>query len=245
MIKAVSFDFYNTLVKFWPPLSDIQQAACHALGINVSKCGIEQGYSVADVYFNQENENGTLALRTDSDRLKFFARYEQIILENAGVFVSLDLAKEIWQMAMSVPKEFVTFEDVIPALDVLKSEGYCLGVLSNLRRDMETLCQRLGLAPYLDFCISSADVGAEKPRPPIFLAALERMAAEPGETVHVGDQYRSDVVGARGVGMHSVLIDRGGWNSEISDCPIIMSLSELHGLLADEPTFFTSNDHRH
>ena len=26
MIKAISFDFYNTLVRFWPPLDEIQQA---------------------------------------------------------------------------------------------------------------------------------------------------------------------------------------------------------------------------
>ena len=25
MIKAVSFDFYNTLVRFWPPLEEIQR----------------------------------------------------------------------------------------------------------------------------------------------------------------------------------------------------------------------------
>ena len=28
MIKSISFDFYNTLVQFWPPLDEIQQAAC-------------------------------------------------------------------------------------------------------------------------------------------------------------------------------------------------------------------------
>ena len=37
MIKAVSFDFYNTLVRFWPPLEEIQQAACHELGLSVQE----------------------------------------------------------------------------------------------------------------------------------------------------------------------------------------------------------------
>ena len=244
MIKAISFDFYNTLVQFWPPLSEIQQAACQELGISVAKEGIDQGYSVADVYFNQENADGPLALRNEENRLSFFARYEQIILENAGVPVSLGLAEQIWKMAMSVPKDFIPFDDAIPALAALHSDGYRLGVLSNLRRDMGALCQRLGLSPYLDFCISAEDAGAEKPHPPIFLAALEQMSADPNETVHVGDQYGSDVLGARAVGMHSVLLDRGGWNTKVNDCPKISSLSELHGLLAEAPQSLTANDHK-
>ena len=40
MIKAVSFDFYNTLVRFWPPLEEIQQAACHELGLTVEEDAI-------------------------------------------------------------------------------------------------------------------------------------------------------------------------------------------------------------
>jgi HAD superfamily hydrolase (TIGR01662 family) len=239
MIKAISFDFYNTLVKFWPPLDEIQQAACAELGINVSKTGIDQGYSVADVYFNQENANGPIALRTDDERLEFFSKYEQMILENAGVPVSMDLARQIWTLAMSVPKDFTPFEDVIPALEKLKAQGYRLGVISNLRRDMRELCTKLGLAESLDFFISSADAGPEKPHSPIFLAALDQMSAEPGETVHVGDQYCADVLGARAVGMHTVLIDRGGWNETVRDCPKISDLHQLAELLEQAPNSLT------
>ncbi len=226
-------------------MDEIQQAACQELGLRVSKEGIQRGYSVADIYFNQENANLPLATRTEEDRLTFFSRYEQIILEHAGVPVSLDLAQQIWKMATSVPKDFTPFEDVIPSLSLLSSDGYRLGVLSNLRRDMDSLCKRLGLAPYLDICINSTDVGAEKPHPPIFKAVLERMEVTPEEMVHVGDQYCSDVVGARAVGMHSVLIDRGGWNSQVNDCPKIASLSELPSLLADAPQSLGTNARKH
>jgi putative hydrolase of the HAD superfamily len=235
MIKAVFFDFYNTLVRFWPPLDEIQQASCQELGLRVSKEGINRGYAVGDVYFNQENERRPLALRTDAERLDFFARYEQLILENAGLPVSLGLAKQIWQIAISVPKDFVPFEDTMPALARLHERGYRLGILSNLRRDMAALCQQLGLSPYLDFCISSTEAGAEKPHPPIFLAALKRASVAPGEAVHVGDQHRSDVLGARAVGIHPVLIDRNGWHSKVDDCPRIASLGELEPLLAAAP----------
>ena len=212
------------------------------MGLNVSEEGINRGYAVADVYFNRENEIRPLAERSEGERTEFFAHYEQMILENAGIPVSLDLAAQIWKLAIAVPKDFIPYDDVIPALSELHQHGYRLAVLTNLRRDISELCQSLGLAPYLDFYISSAEVGAEKPHAAVFLAALEKAAVAPGEVVHVGDQHRSDVLGARGVGIHPVLLDRGGWHQDVEDCARIESLAQLQPLLVDAPRSLTSSN---
>jgi putative hydrolase of the HAD superfamily len=241
MIKVVFFDFYNTLVKFWPPLEQIQQATCEEFGLKVSEEGITRGYALADVYFNRENERVPLALRTDPDRLEFFTNYEQMILREAGLDVTTDLARRIWEMAAAVPKEFMPFEDTASALAELRDNGYLLGIISNLRRDMDELCQRLGLSQYLDFVLNSAEAGAEKPRAPIFLEALQRATVAPEEAVHVGDQHRSDVLGARAVGMYAVLLDRGGWHSDVNDCTRIASLNELPPVLARAPQSLNSH----
>ena len=235
MIKAVFFDFYNTLARFWPPLDQIQQAACRELGLKVDAEGIKYGYAVADVYFNRENEVKPLAERSAAERLAFFARYEQILLEKAGLAVSLDLARQIWQIAISVPKDFAAFPDARPALARLRGQGYRLGVITNLRRDMEELCDRMGLAPYLDFCLTAAEAGVEKPAAEFFAAALARVEALPGEAVHIGDQPRSDVLGARSAGIYPVLLDRGGWQRKVTDCVRIAGLDELDGLLEAAP----------
>ena len=235
MIKAVFFDFYNTLVRFWPPLDQIQQAACRELGLHVDAEALNYGYSVADIYFNRENEIRPLAQRSDGERLAFFARYEQLLLEKAGLAVSLDLARQIWQIAISVPKDFIPFADTRPALAQLRDQGYRLGVITNLRRDLDQLCGALGLTPYLDFVLTAADVGAEKPAPEMFAAALQRAAARPGEAVHVGDQppfrcpgrpgrrHLSHPAGSRR------LADRG------DGCVRISGLAELEPLLAAAP----------
>ena len=173
----------------------------------VEKERIDEGYSVADVFFNEENARRSLADRTEQERLDFFAEYERILLENAGLPVSLELARQVWKLVITVPKDFIAFDDTRPALEALKEKGYSLGVLSNLRREMGPVFAGMGLSQYLDFCINSEEVGAEKPFPQIFLAALERVSAAPEESLHVGDSYGSDVLGARGVGMHAVLID--------------------------------------
>ena len=235
MIKAIFLDFYNTLVRFWPPLDQIQQASCREMGLTVSEEGINRGYSVADVFFNRENELRPLAERSEEERSEFFSHYEQMILENAGVPVSLHLASQVWKLAIAVPKDFIPYDDVIPALSQLHQQGYQLAVLSNLRRDMSELCQRLGLAPYLDFYVSSAEAGAEKPHAAVFLSALGKAGVAPNEVVHVGDQHRSDVLGARGVGIHPVLLDRGGWQTDVDDCARIESLTQLQPLLVNAP----------
>ena len=241
MIKAIFLDFYNTLVRFWPPLDQIQQASCREIGLNVTEEGINQGYAIADVFFNSENEKRSLADRSDAERLEFFAHYEQMILDGAGLSVSLDLASQIWQLAISVPKDFIPYDDVIPVISDLHERGYKIGVLSNLRRNMPELCDKLGLSQFLDFYVSSVDVGAEKPDPAVFIAALEKANVEPSEAVHVGDQRRSDVVGAQRVGIHPILLDRGGWHTDMTECVRINNLNELQPLLMGAPNSLITN----
>ena len=71
MIKAIFFDFYNTLVRFWPPLPQIQHAACQNLGIRVPAENLARGYAIADLYFNDENHRRPLGDRTSEDRPSF------------------------------------------------------------------------------------------------------------------------------------------------------------------------------
>ena len=85
MIRVITFDFYNTLVKFWPPLEEIQQGSCRKLGLTLSHDALRRGYAQADLLFNRANEEHPLALRSPQQRLEFFAQYEQLILETAGV----------------------------------------------------------------------------------------------------------------------------------------------------------------
>ncbi len=239
MIKVITFDFYNTLVKFWPPLEEIQQAACWKMGLSVSREAIRQGYAKADILFNRANEDEPLSLRSPERRLEFFAEYEQVILETAGVPVTIGLARQIWALAIAVPKEFTPFEDTKPALESLREHGYRLGVITNLRADLEPLIRRAGLEGAFDFSVTSAQAGMEKPHPPIFQEALRRAGVAvpglaPAEALHVGDQVRSDVAGARAAGMQAALLDRGGWHEPVEGCLKISQLGEIIELLESE-----------
>ncbi len=233
MIKAVFFDLYNTLARFYPPREELQAVGCAEFGIQVTPEGIDRGYALADAYMAQENAVLPLRNRSPGAREEFFAEYQRLILQGAGAQVPRELAGKIWRRIRQIPYDLALFDDVLPAMDMLKLQGLTLGLISNINRDINQLLEALRLSPYLDFAITSREVGAEKPHPPIFLAALERAQVEPGEAIHVGDQYTSDVQGARGVGINPVLLDRYGTHPEVQDCPRIESLMELSGLLAD------------
>ncbi|MCA9505090.1 MAG: AAA family ATPase [Spirochaetaceae bacterium] len=71
-------------------------------------------------------------------------------------------------------------------------------------RVVRRLLDHNGLLEHLRVQAFSDEVGAPKPDPRPFLAALAPLGVEPRDVVHVGDLRRTDVAGARALGMTSV-----------------------------------------
>ncbi len=72
----------------------------------------------------------------------------------------------------------------------------------------------------------SDEAGVPKPNPRVFQAALEPLGVTPGDAVHVGDLRRSDIAGARGVGMGSIRIR--AVNDDRSDHPEADAVADSH-----------------
>ncbi len=231
MIKAVFFDLYNTLARFDPPREQTQMQAARQCGLEPDLQGLVRGYADADRFMTEQNSRLHIQKMAREDRLKFFAGYERLVLKGGGIDASLELAAEVWAKVREQRYALAPFDDAIPTLQALKERGLVLGLISNIYRDLDELCGRLGIAPYLDLKVSSMSAGAEKPHPPIFLTALKESGVEPQEAIHVGDQYHGDVVGARGVGIRPVLLDRDGLLAEHDDVERITALSEVLGLV--------------
>ena len=92
-----------------------------------------------------------------------------------------------------------------PVLEALKKR-YQLGIVSNFYGNLEAVCHSAGLGPLFAVMVDSHCVGAEKPDPAIFRAALEPLHAIPETTVFVGDSLRRDREGARRTGMRFIWI---------------------------------------
>jgi HAD superfamily hydrolase (TIGR01549 family) len=115
---------------------------------------------------------------------------------------------------------------VLPALAALRKHGLKITVVSNSNGKLRVLFERLTLVGCVDCMLDSQDEGVEKPDARFFALALERSGARRETTIHVGDLYHVDVVGARNAGLRGVLLDEAGLYPE-ADCPRVRSLTEL------------------
>lgn len=174
----------------------------------------------------QLDDQRTIGTTTDASRGWLFF---DLILEHAGILRSQETAdaltelhayhqaNNLWEL---VP------DGVRPALTALRDRGLALVVVSNANGTLRTHMQRIGLSTHVDIVIDSCDEGVEKPDPRLFQIALERAGARPESTIHVGDLYQVDVVGARAAGLRAVLLDETGLHPD-ADCERVASLGEL------------------
>jgi putative hydrolase of the HAD superfamily len=85
----------------------------------------------------------------------------------------------------------------------LRAAGVRLAVVSNADLRTRPIVAGLGLDRAVDAVLISAEIGLVKPDPRVFLGACARLGVAPGEAVHVGDSWTSDVEGARAAGLHA------------------------------------------
>jgi putative hydrolase of the HAD superfamily len=86
------------------------------------------------------------------------------------------------------------------------------------------------LTDAVDAVFDSCDEGIEKPDPRFFQLALDRLGATAATTVHVGDLFHVDVVGARAAGIEPVLLDVADLYGD-ADCTRIPTLTALLDVL--------------
>jgi putative hydrolase of the HAD superfamily len=120
----------------------------------------------------------------------------------------------------------VVLPGVAEALARLRSGGVQLVVVSNADGTVEEGLTRVGLRSHFHSVIDSYVVGFEKPDPRIFAAALAHAGSDPTRTLHVGDVYAADVLGARAAGLPAVLLDpHGDWGP--MDCEVARDVPEV------------------
>jgi len=231
MIKAVFFDFYQTL-GVWG----------ESLRPRVQKLTDRYGYEIDWKRYDSAREN-LYADASGSDPMThdLLETMQQIIdsyrdfLAALGVLDYLD--QMTWELLQSEHSLFAAnaatlYDDTVPTLEHLRDKGFKLAIVSNWDTPLDPLIERLGITEYFDTITSSHDerVRSAKPDPHIFNYTLAAIEVSAEETVHVGDTYQADIVGAKNAGIRPILIDRNGtqtgrWHETIR------SLSELPAML--------------
>jgi putative hydrolase of the HAD superfamily len=110
----------------------------------------------------------------------------------------------------SLESEIVALEGARETLEWLAAAGLRRALVCDTGfspgRVVRQLLARTGLLPLLEALAFSDEVGVPKPHARIFEHALGALGAAPAAALHVGDLRRTDVAGARRLGMRTVRI---------------------------------------
>lgn len=203
-VDALLLDSFGTLVSMEPPGPRLRSALARA-DVHVSAERAAAAFRAEIAYYVAHHLDG----RNERSLHELRARCAEVLraaLGEDGRGLSLDVARE----AMLDAIRFEAYPEAAAVLAELRARGLRLVVASNWDCSLPRVLERAGLAQLVDGVVTSAVVGAAKPDPALFEAALAVAGCPPERALHVGDSVDKDVAGAAAAGIRAVLIDRGG-----------------------------------
>ena len=232
LLKIIFFDGVGTLIETRDSVGEIYSRVAREFGFDAEPRILQQNFTRSfrrqppmafpagtpeATLFELENDwwrNLVKAVFTD---LGSFPRFDQFFDEIFERF----RGGEFWRV----------YDDVAPSLTGLKRLGLKLGVISNFDSRLYGVLSACKLDHYFDSVHISTRVGAAKPDPAIFQAALNYHGVEARLAWHVGDSLREDVEGAIAIGVNAILLDRNDRFAENSPATRITNLEQIFSLL--------------
>ncbi len=234
-IRTVFFDAGFTLIRPYPSTPEICQQVCQRLNLHIHLDAVKERMTEAQDYYYRQMRLNRHTWGSEQAISEFWISYYMNLLRP---FIEEHDEPRLYQLAQVINQEFdkhtswEVYSDVFPTLEALRRHKYTLGVISDWGISLGPILRRLNLTPYFDCLLVSAVTRHAKPSPLLYEMALERANSIADYTLHIGDSYIHDVLGARAVGMTPVLLDRPGHLEESNvDCLLIHSLAELLDLL--------------
>lgn len=166
-------------------------------------------------------------------QLEFLSSQGQVTFEPSETFETSDLHSRLLDDLYTM-----TVRNVAESREVLtelKGRGCKLGVVSNFYGNIEAVLDEFKLRELFSVVVESATEGIRKPDPRLLGLCLERMNANPAQTIVVGDHLTKDIQPAQTLGCKTVWIKGEPWSDEhdkLSDVTPDYTISNLCELLA-------------
>jgi putative hydrolase of the HAD superfamily len=177
-LDAVTVDAMGTLVELHEPVERLARA--------LQNRGVERSRELVAEAFRKEVDYYLLhkLSATDSASLAALRREcARVFLEAAGA----DLDPAGFSPAFVESMVFRPLDGAVQALELLRAAGLSLACVSDWDIGLREQLAKVGLDHLFDVVLTSAEAGAPKPEPALFLEALSRLRVQPGRAVHVGD----------------------------------------------------------
>ena len=203
-IEVITFDLDNTLWDVEPTLIKAEEA--QRAWLLEHRPGTIEQYSHEQLWEFRKGvwqRNPHLAHHiSDMRRQMLFELQQQA---GFGEAESRQGAEQAFEVFLQVRHAVELYEEALEVLEAL-ARDYVLGALTNGNADI----YKTDAGEYFDFAFLAEDIGASKPAPDMFHAAVEQAGVAPDRIAHVGDNAEHDVEGARAVGMHTVWMNSQG-----------------------------------
>ena len=205
--RAVTFDFWQTLVAEAPGQMRAMQlerwtTSLADAGQQRSTDEIEAAFAANWERF-EERWQTNIGQYTPADAVEFVTRHLGISPVDGLHERLVDHYRIVGETA-----DLRVAPGLEGCLRVLRDAGVKLGIVCDVGlTSSPTLRARLegfGLLEWFDAWSFSDETGSFKPAPEAFRRALDGLGAEAADAAHVGDNARTDVVGAKALGMIAV-----------------------------------------
>jgi HAD superfamily hydrolase (TIGR01509 family) len=189
-LDAVTIDAYGTLVELADPVPALRSGLA-ALGVERGADDVARAFANEVAYYRERSFDGR-----DAESLFALRRECVAIILRA---LDSDLDPEAFVDGFVEAMRFALLPEAAAALRSLRARGLAVAVVSNWDVGLREHLNGLGLdgVPV----VTSAEVGAPKPDPAVFVRALELLGSRPERTLHVGDS-EADEAGAHAAGLH-------------------------------------------
>lgn len=249
MIDTVTFDLWNTLVCNTPKDSIRYR--------QIRLKGIYDAFSESDISVKYEDLEKAYDLSFEEFK-KFWDKNidmdskEQIdiMLQNLS---DLNLKRPDQKVLKKIRKAYVEpvlydppdlAENTKEILSYLKEKKFRIGLICNTGRTpgnvVRKLMEELDILKHFDVLSFSNELRVRKPHKKIFLYTLNELKSLSKSSFHVGDELRTDILGAKNVGMTTVFLKRKDEQCKSLDAyadivpdHTIFNLNELRGVLLD------------
>ncbi|CAL5061226.1 unnamed protein product [Urochloa decumbens] len=199
--KAIFVDAAGTLLAPTEPMAQVYRTIGQKYGVEYSEDEILMRYRWA-----YAQPWGRSRLRYVNDGRPFW----QYIVSFSTGCSDLQYFEELYQYYTTEKAWHLCDPDAGRVFQALRRAGVKTAVVSNFDTRLRPLLHALKCDHWFDAVAVSAEVAAEKPNPTIFLKACELLGVKPEEAVHIGDDRRNDVWGARDAGCDAWL-----WGSDV------------------------------
>lgn len=222
--RALFFDLGGTLVGTWTDMLPLLRAAARRAEVRVPW-----------PEFLRANDEAWEELWPGAPGLigaipSFADRVHERALRRVGAIGSIERMVQCIREEAVSPRWRPPFPETESALRELRSLGLSLHIISNNVDYLPILLRNLGWTETFETVTYSQELGVAKPDPRLFRHALARAGSSSEEALYIGDSWESDYLGARGVGMGAVWLNRAG-NPAPEPCQQVRNLLEIRGLL--------------